>query len=106
MLSAAMLALLPSAPTLQASCRSRSIILSAVELEPTILAQMWESTPKALLHIGKGGAGQSHANSLSELCAAHPLVSVKFNGRTAVEEVAGDLCRLCADREAQPVRFH
>ena len=39
----------------------------------------WGGVPKPLLRVGKAGAGETHANSLRELLAAHGLVKVRFS---------------------------
>lgn len=41
---------------------------------------MWDSVTRALLRLGKAGATESHARSLSELLRAHKLVKVQING--------------------------
>lgn len=44
------------------------------------LKQIWNSIGRALLRLGKSGMQPSHANSLRELIAAHPLLKIQING--------------------------
>merc|ERR1712061_603707 len=93
------IALAACIPAIQSpAARSRPVLLSSASATSVeLLQQVWEATPKSLLRIGKSGAAKSHANSLNELCAAHPVVAVKFNGPIPVDEAAAVLCNLASD---------
>ena len=93
-----LLACLPAylAPVTPVRSRSRPVVAVAAG-DSSLLVELWEGTPKSLLRIGKAGAAPSHANSLMELVAAHPVVAVKFNGRGEVDMAARKLCALAQD---------
>ncbi len=55
------------------------------------LRTAWGGVPKPLLRVGKAGAGETHANSLRELLAAHGMVKVRFSRPEGVDAACASL---------------